>query len=221
MNIDNINDLFTKSLALSIPDEFKQAAGTYMSTVKGIIDFIENTINKSAKNYLLSCLEISEEALQLDEVMLNANVLLELEKSMQKLNLSKEHMNEMSMYVNFTNQKRAVIPEVLQGCSSELEVAQKMVELSNNTYDKNFRYHIEKEGDRFKIVGISNEEVHDVLKKQMITGDQITHFKAYTVANTTLDLFGKSMKLIKVNNFYKNSRQCQEYIFKDQSLTLL
>lgn len=213
-DLNEIKKQFIKSDA-DIPDNYSLVPGTFVSTIKGVADFLESLLNTKARKTFLEQMDISEEMLRDDSLLLNANALLKAGKIIKELNLSKKEVEYMAIKIN-QNSKRSPLQDLIKDCKDDYEVAKKLIDKANNHYDQNFRYKVFKDGENFLIEGKSNEIIHDNLKLKEICDDVFTQFKAYTVANATNKTFHRQMNLITTENIVTHNRQIQRFYFKNQ-----
>ena len=202
-------------LLRKIPDTYLGAEGTYMGTIKGCVDFFTHLTNLKSRNILLDELQLSEKILNTTSIMLNINTLLEVERVFDQFNLSKTDMANLAFYLNRTNPKRMNVINSVKDFKTDFATVAHMCDIANKHYDKNFTYSIKLDGDRFLVEGIGNEQVHDELKSNVLTGDMLAVFRANTIADVTTDIIGRPMKLVDVINDCSRSRQIVQYVFKE------
>lgn len=197
-----------------VPSEYLNEAGTFIETISGVADYVEHLYNGKTRKHLLDELQLSEHSVRSPNLLLNASVLKKTGQVLKDLNVDSYAIREMAIHIN-NNSKRKKINELIKDCRTDQEIAQKICDATNDTYDKNFRYHLESHGDKFQVVGISKESIHDELKSKVICDEVFTLFKAYTVATTPAKLFGRSMHLLEVNDTTTGSHQVQRFTFQE------
>lgn len=205
------------SPSLALPPEYLPAGGTFIDTIKGVVDFVEKILGKEARRRILNNIQITESVLRTPHLLVNANCLLKTGKALRDINFSDEDINQMAYFINLQS-RRSEVAKIVKDCKMTSDVAEIMCQSTGSYYDNNFKYHIEKENSTFTIVGVSNEEIHDQLNISSICDEIFTKFKAYTVSNATVAQFKKPMHLIKIKSELLNHRQIQRFTFKDSIL---
>lgn len=203
--------------SLAIPSEYLRVGGTFIDTIRGIVDYLELTYGSKVRKRFLNYIQLTEPTLVNSKLIVNANCLLKVGKFLAEINIDRGSIGNMATFVN-TTAKRKLISEHINECRFGSEVAQKIVDITNSHYDKNFSYHFEKKGNRFAIVGTSEEEIHDELKLNIICDEIVSNFKAQTVANSSVHRFGKKLNLVSVEDSIKKGLQVQKFIFKESML---
>lgn len=203
--------------SIAIPTSYLKAPGTYVDTIKSVADYVERSFSIESKKHLLQSIEMTDATLNTQGLLLNVNALNATGKALESLNLSKADLNQLAMFVNF-KAKRNIMSQLIKDCKYDSEVASVLCDVTGKIYDKNFSYSLKEMDDRFQINAVSKEEIHDELKLTEICGDVFNYFKAFSISNTTVQLFGKKMLLLDVSSELKDGRQVQKYTFKNSRL---
>lgn len=229
----NINDInngtvnFTKlkrsffSPSKSINCEYLKNAGTYMSTIRSMVNHVKTITNQKSSNYLLQKFEIPKEALINDELLVNLSLGNKvLEYIHQEYNF--KHVNYLSMAMSsFDTPKRRNLLSLIPKNKSTYQIVSKFIQ-HISAVEKNFEYNVEKYNDEYIIVkSHSKPEMNEYFQSARICKEPGTLMRK-AVFEVVTSLLGKQLIEVEyVKEFTQDNQHFIDYYIRNTGLCRL
>jgi hypothetical protein len=200
----------------ALPEKYLKAAGTYIHTLRYMIEFCKYKFGKKYRQMILDHLQLDEKVLLNSKLMVNLELLNDFAQFVNSHGFDLDDFNYMALYVNQFG-RRSQIQSIIKDCTNVSGILKIMVQ-NQNKYDQNFTYSIKQKGDLFCITGKSNEYINQEIGSKKICSDLINHFKAYTIKNTSIFKGQRPINIINIENEIIKDRQIERYTIKEGSL---
>jgi hypothetical protein len=204
----------------NVPDEFLSQGGTYISSIRAMINFVESSYNSLAAEYIMNKLKISRQALQNNSLMVNlklGNKVLELINEITELD---DYSNMILASHSYTTKQRKTFLELPRFKTSKQAVTY-MCDNSNK-YETNFTYSMRTiDRSTFVLQSISKESTSRMFGFKHTSSMLANKYKATSIKALTYLMGGSPLDLFYVDDYIKNKRHHVDYYVKDSRQTYL
>lgn len=182
---DTVNYSSIKSRMLrtsnQLPCEYIECAGTYMSNIKSIFNYLVKSTNEKTAKYACNKLGISPENIRHESLMVNIIFLEKLFSILSyDLNMSNDDIRSMVVH-SYTSKKRRDLVESISHIGSGIEIAEHITK-NSKIYELNFNYSFKKLSDNQCIISTkSNDEINNFMKSGKLISPATIQFKKHSI----------------------------------------
>ncbi|MCT4643146.1 MAG: hypothetical protein N4A33_12720 [Bacteriovoracaceae bacterium] len=216
LDFDNIRRKFLKTTC-DIPDEYKVNAGTYMRNIRSMLDYVGNKLNKRVSQYVLNRFDLSQEAVDNDDLLVNLVLAQKLiDFISNEYSLTKYDIVKMGLISCSSGFKKKLTTDYHFYRMSDiaLYIVQNVHKIERNFY----YYDVIFRGDLFTLRSRAYNKTHEIFNSKMITNERSMLYRQSAIRFFPL-LYGlPSFEIIDVNTFYHLGSEHIDYIIKDKSL---
>jgi hypothetical protein len=207
--------------SLSIPDHHTVAAGSYITSLRCMYNFVKNKFNQKTATEMLKTFQIDTAVLRNDNIMINLKLINDILKyTVEKLNFTKQDILNMAIR-GYVDCPRKSIINLVKDTQTDKEILQAMVSISN-LYEKNFSYKLDIVNEtKFVLRSESNPEFNEALKTNKLSTEITNTYKNLAVSVVPALLGRPMLTQTGIQDYNMNGIQYVNYTYKENSLLCL
>ncbi len=194
-------------------------AGTYMDSIRAIIQHIDNVYNNKTAKYIMSHFGLTDKILIDDSRKVNILMANEIFELLKKENLIDQ--NDISlMTIACLSGKIELLSSLRRKHLSGREIA-KHIATNSDKYEKNYSYKFKDlDSKHYMISSISREEMNELFHTSELSSELLNIWKKEIISHTALMAKGSGIEIIDIENKVTNTYQETNYIIKDNLSSL-
>lgn len=209
-----IKDKFYSSVE-KVPDKYSIGAGSYISGIRSMHNYIKNCYGKATAIEALKNFDLTENSIINDKNMNNLFLVNDvIDYCIESLGFEKSDVKQMALRSYIDGQRKEIL-KMASTCKTVKELLQLMVNHSEK-YEVNFHYYLIDIGNsKYILRSESKEEITDTLKTQKVSTLENNFYKSYVIELSPVLAGLGNIKITGVQSTVISGKQIIHYYIKE------